>query len=150
MEAGLVSLKDIASRKKHPGGRLLEGGGDQVLLKRRKGDRAARFAREHLGDVPPAPLHDLASLQEQAGTFGRRGLGPGRKRVSGGLHRDPSVLGSAGRNLRVQLAAERLVNVKRSPAHRSAPLPARIVFVGSNFIYLRSSSLRDGVFNLVY
>jgi hypothetical protein len=132
VEAGLIRLKDLAFRKKHPGGRFLKGRGDQVLLKRRKGDRAAGFASEHVGDFRPAPLHDLASLQEQAGTFGRRRLGPGRKRVSCGLHRDPSVVGSAGRDLRVQLAVERLVNVKRSPAGGRAPLAARIVFVGSN------------------
>jgi hypothetical protein len=132
VEAGLIRLKDLSFTNKYPAGRFLEGRGDQVLLKRRKGNRAARFASEHLGDFRPAPLHDLASLQEQAGAFGRRCLGPGRKRVSGGLHRDPSVRGSAGRNLRVQLAAERLVNVKRSPARGRAPLAPRVVFVGSN------------------
>jgi len=31
-----------------------------------------------------------------------------------------------------------------------APLAARVVFVGSNFICLGSNSLRDGVFGLVY
>jgi hypothetical protein len=131
-EAGLIRLKDLGFRKKHPGRRFLKGRGDQVLLKRRKGDRAAGFASEHLGDFRPAPLHDLASLQEQAGTFGRRRLGPGRKRVSCGLHRNPGVLGSAGRNLRVQLAAERLVNVKCSPARGGAPLAARVVCVRPN------------------
>src|SRR5712671_3805916 len=127
MKAGLIRLENLAFRKKYPAGRLLEGSGDQVLLKGRKGDRAACFASEHVGYFRPAALDDLSSLQEQACTFGRRRLRPGRKRVGCGLYRDPSVLGSAGRNRRVQLAAERLVNVKRSPAGGRAPLPAGVV-----------------------
>ena len=38
-------------------------------------------------------------------------------------------------HLCVQLAAKWFENVKRSPARGSAPLRARIVFVGSNFIH---------------
>jgi hypothetical protein len=98
VNAGLVGLEDLALGEVHPAGRFPKSSGDQILLKGRKGNRAAGFPRKDFRDFFPAPFHDLARLEEESGAFGRRRLRPGREGVDGSLHRDPRVVASASRD----------------------------------------------------
>jgi len=86
---------------------------------------------EHLGDFRPAAL----TISPASGTglhvrLASSATSPETRRLR--LYRRSERLGSAGRNLRVQLAAERLVNVKTFRPLRQSDHSRRVVWVASN------------------
>src|ERR1700675_1987818 len=129
MYSGDIRLQHLSLREVHPTRRLLDRGGDEVLLEGGEGNRATGFEREDVGNLGAAPLHDLHGLEEDLGAFRGCRLRPCRKGFCGGCNGDPGLLTAAGGDSRKQSAIVWAVHVEDPIAAGAPPLPTGKVFV---------------------